>query len=398
MRVIGREWWIAAAILLVSRGAGAQKKPPQPEGVKLLAKVTPDQGFVDDVFAFDGPAGRLALVRADAAAYAELEVLDLAQGGKSLARFDLARITTSPVRIAFVLDGSKLLVTGRGAAGDKVTAFLVDLGGKVLRKWGPATDVVTARLGAEYGDAVTVFNTRSTGKGITYEVAAYRLDGGKAIGKKRTLAADPEGFVKAIDMTILYWQEGYTRLVGRKKGAYDKLKDQRMNDSEAVYDLLDGSVARNTPIGDIIAWTKLVKLRTERSNQPSFLIVTEDLKWVEWVTAEDKRVPLELAEPFHRYDPRSLVQEPGPDGRLYFSLTIDPVNAEAVARKVADAEIVDLYVVDPAAAKARRLARLPRADRPFAWREASGRWAVLRKHKGFDRGGTDLEIYELLTP
>jgi translation elongation factor P/translation initiation factor 5A len=263
----------------------------------------------------------------------------------------------------------------------------------VVRKWGPALDVALAMVdGAE---ALVVFDRKPGRKGeSTYEVSAHRLDTGKAI-KKQKIVADVNGFVKKLDMQILYWMDGYTTLVGRKRGQYDKVMDQRMNDSEAVYSLLDGRFVSNQPMKDLIEWTKLVKLRTAQQNARTILHVTEDLKGLELVTAEGKRVPVEVAEKFFKYDSKSLIAEVGRDGKVYFTLTIDPVNPEALGRKVADPEIIDLYVVEATGGKAKRLARLPRNERRFAWHAARDRWAVLRKHKGIDRGGTELEIYEL---
>ena len=46
--------------------------------------------------------------------------------------------------------------------------------------------------------------------------------------------------------------------------------------------------------------------------------------------------------------------------------------------------------------KTERLARLPQNDREFTWAVAGGRWAVLRKHKGYGRGGPELELYDLV--
>ena len=206
---------LAASLIGVLAGsAAAQKKPFKPEGVKLLTRVAAEKGFVDDAFAFDGAGGRIAVVRGDAASFAEVEVLDLEQKGQRLARFDLSAATTNPLRMAFVLDGYKLIVVAR-EANEKVSAALVGFDGKVVRKWGPAVDVALTMVdGAE---ALVVFDRKPGKKGeSTYEVSAHRLDSGKAI-KKQKIVADVNGFVKKLDMQILYWMDGYTTLVGRKR-------------------------------------------------------------------------------------------------------------------------------------------------------------------------------------
>ncbi len=385
----------AATIVLTTVSAQAQvKRVAPPVGVKPLSTVHPEQGFVEDAYAFDGSGGRLALVRADASAYAELEIIDLAQGGASLAKFDISPATTWVTSVAFVLDGNQIFFTGKTADEARVTGFVYDLAGKQKRKFGPATDVTLTDVNGT--PAVAVYNAIARKDGVTHEVSLFRLADGKPLSKKRVLKADVDGFVKPLDLRILYFKNGYAQIVGIKKGAYDKLKDQRLNDNEALYDVNEGKVLRATPIGDLVAYSKLLKLRQLSPNRAVFAVVGDDGRGVDVLTAEDKIVRLETTLSFEHYDPKSLQQQLGRDGKLYFSLTIDPVNPPAVAAKKADPVHIDLYVFDPATSKTERLARLPQNERDFTWAVAGGRWAVLRKHKGYGRGGPDLELYDLV--
>jgi hypothetical protein len=403
---VSKAFLCATALLTVpawaGSGKGADKGPvakiAKPEGVKALTTIhaAADKGFVEDAYAFDGSGGRLAIVRADASSFAEVEVVDLSQNGASLAKFDISAFTTWVVKVEFVLDGSKLLVFGKTAGEERVAVALYDLTGKKLRELGPATDVALADVNGT--PAIAVWDDITRADGHTYEIAVFKLADGKPLGKKRTLKADVDGFVKELDMRVLYWRGGYTQVVGLKKGAYDKTKDQRLNDSEAIYDVVEGKIIRNTAIKDLVDYTKLVKLRAEHPNQAQFLMLAADAKSLELVTKDDKRVLVATKElPFNHYDPGSLRWQQGRDGKIYFSLTIDPVNADAVAAKKADPEHIDLFMLDPATGKAARLARIPLSARPFSWSMVGGRWAVLRKHKGQGRGGPDLEIFELIT-
>ena len=372
--------------------AFAQKKPPDPVGVKLLTKIHPERGYVDEAFAFDGPGGRVAYLNTDGAGFAVLDVWDLERGANA-AHVDVSSSLSSATLLRFVEGGAKVILVGPAPTEGKKLAVLVDLLGKVVRKWGPVTDFALVDLAD--AEALVAFDQKSAGSGSAISVEAFRLDNGKQILKRTKLAVDAQGFVKAINLQIKYWRHGYTQAVGRKPGSYDKFKDQRMNDSEGTYDLLEDVLVRTNVPAELVPYTKLLALRTERNNQDSFLVVTEDLGGVDLVTVDDRRVGVKLDEPFFRYDPKSLAEEVGRDGKRYFSFTVDPVNPEAVARKVADPEFIDLYVLGAVAERAQRLARLPKSDRPFAWRIASGRWAVLRRHKGFSLGGPDLEVYEL---
>jgi hypothetical protein len=384
---------IALSLCVASAAHAQVKRVANPVGVKALSTVHPDAGFVEDAYAFDGSGGRLALVRADAASLAEIEVLDLNQGGASLARFDISKATTWVTQVAFVSGGNEIFLVGKTADEARVTGFLFDLAGKQKRKFGPATDVVLTEVD---GKPVVALYTQTQRKdGVTHDIALVRLADGKPAAKKRSLKADVDGNVKALDLRVLYFKAGYTQVVGVQKGAYDKVKDQRLNDNEAIYDVADGKVIRAQPIGDLVAYSQALKLRMAHPGAGTFVVVSENGKGLDLVTADDKVERLEPSLSFDHYDPKSLQQQLGRDGKLYFTLTIDPVNPEAVNAKKADAVHVDLYVVDPSTHKPTRLARLPQNERELTWTVAGGRWAVLRKHKGYGRGGPDLELYDL---
>jgi hypothetical protein len=273
-----------------------------------------------------------------------------------------------------------------------VTAWVLDFHGKKVAGFGPAADVALADGGAK----VAVWDAAPRkGGGTTYDVSVFPAGGGSALAH-RTLDADADGLISSIGISVIYWRNGYTQIVGRKQGAYDKFKDQRMNDSEGIYDVVGGVLARDTVLTDVIGWTKLMKVRQGR-NAATFVNVSEDLGKLLLVTPDNKELAVGLAETMDKYDPKSLQQEVGVDGKLYVSLTIDPYNAAAVDRKVADPELVDLYTVDTTSGQATRIARLPKDGREFSWRVAAGRLAFLRRHKGYDRGGPDLEIYDLVS-
>jgi hypothetical protein len=394
MRALNGFSWSVATLLVLTSVASAQvKREAPPVGVKPLSTVHPDEGFVEDAYAFDGSGGRLALVRADASSVAELQILDLTQNGAVLARFDISPATTWVTSVAFVEGGTQIFFTGKTADEARVTGFVYETSGKQKRKFGPATDVA---LGDVNGTpVVAVYNQIAKKDGVTHEVALYRLADGKPLGRKRTLVADNDGFVKALDLRVLYFRNGYTQLIGQQKGAYDKIKDQRLNDNEAIYDVAEGKVLRASPIGDLVAYAKLLALKQKAAGRAAYAVVGDDGRGLDVVTRDDKITRLETTLSFDHYDPKSLQQQVGRDGKLYFTLTIDPVNPAAVNAKKADPVHIDLYAYDPAAGKTERLARLPQNDREFTWAVAGGRWAVLRKHKGYGRGGPELELYDL---
>jgi hypothetical protein len=109
----------------------------------------------------------------------------------------------------------------------------------------------------------------------------------------------------------------------------------------------------------------------------------------------DAERDIKLARNIWLYDPAAYAFQVLDAGRLLLSATVDPVNPEAVARKKADPDVIDFYLVDRHSGEARRVLQLDGKGRPSGWRAGGGRLALLRKSKGFDRGGVALEVYPL---
>jgi hypothetical protein len=232
-------------------------------------------------------------------------------------------------------------------------------------------------------------------------VAAFAPGDGRSLGKKtlvadkaglfRDRAAGPDGF------KVVYWFDDFLRLVGQKKGEYDKKNDVRRPDRTMLWDVLRAKPVDEHEIGDVVEWVREQKDRVRHPHTAAFAQYSEDLKTLELITPDAKRRTLELARLLFKYEPKTLLQQLGPEPhRLYFSLTVDPVNWEAVQHKHAETDVFDLYVVDTQTGKPQRvLSGLSANKRTLAWTAAGGRCAILRKHKGFDRGGLELEVYEL---
>ena len=96
-----------------------------------------------------------------------------------------------------------------------------------------------------------------------------------------------------------------------------------------------------------------------------------------------------------KYDPATLAWQPLDDKRAAVSLTIDPVNPDAVNRKKADPDDIDLYEVDRQTYAVHPLLRIAGEGRRSSWQLAGNRALLLRKGKGFDRGGVALELFDI---
>lgn len=393
--------------LIIATAGPVRAQPPKvPKlvGMTQVKTIQPTTGFIDDPFAFDGAGGRLLYVNADAGYLAELAVIDLSQGAVQLSKVDISKFTTTPTAVRFVDQG--FFVVSRASPTDKATAALLDGSGKVLRKFGPATDIA---LSSRDGQRVVVLYNRSekkagkrsrAGAQITHTIEVVSLDKGRRIGKKAALVADDKGRVAKLDFRINHFEREYTRVVGIKGGTWDAKQNQRSPDHEAWYDAVTGVFEKRIEIADVMTHAYLMRARAGHQNQQEFLAVAEDLSSLDIVDHE-KRQPIELAQPFGHYDPKSLVYQPTDDGLFVFSLTIDPVNKEAVARKRADPEYLDLYVYRSGDTKARRLARYLMDDkkkRTISWRATEEYWILVPRLIGFSRGGKELQIYRIERP
>jgi hypothetical protein len=395
---------VVGLVVSLAAPAAAQPKrrykPGDVKDAKLVETIKPLKGFVDDGVVFDGAGGRLVYINSDSGTMSTLKVLDIGQKFAEIRTIDLSSFTTTPTRVELVPGSESIYVAYRVGSGDDATiaAALVDSNGKVKRKFGPATDV---RLTTYEGDLVVVtydVARKRTKKGevqMSHTVEVRALESGKRVGKKVTMLADDSGYVKKLDFKLQYWQDDYLTAVGIKGGQWDRKQDQRSPDSAGRYDIVQRLFAKRRLIKDVTEHALRVQIRAEHPNEASFLRVTNDLTAVQWVTEAGEIADVEFAEPFHHYDPKSLRYQLAADGGMYFSLTIDPVNPDAVGRKKADPKWLDLYRVAPGKTKAKRLARLLVGKRDVEWVASAEHWAVLQKHVGFSRGGTELDVYKL---
>ncbi len=388
-----------------SLGQTRKAKDRKPQDATLLHTLTPVRGFVDTPVSLDAAGGRLLYVNTDAAELCELVVWDL--GGKTeLMRIDLKPFTTSPLAVQDVVDGEHFLVMAKGPAEGTVAAAVLDQKGTVTRTFGPATDIVRTQYDGE--DALGVYLREEVAakkkKGspvVRHTVEVFALRTGKRLGKRAVITTDPDGRSQKLDFKINHWLLGYTRAVGIKGGEYDKKEDQRSPNVEAWYDAPRATFARKIPIADVVEHTKRMQVLAQHPNESTFVAIAPDLSGLVLYADGAGPTPLELAEPFRHYLHTSFLPQPAQPGQpLFFTLEIDPVHPDAVERKRAEEKWLDLYMLTPGTKRAERVARLPLDDdQPgYRWRARSGRWVMVPRHVGFERGGASLLIYETRTP
>jgi hypothetical protein len=236
---------------------------------------------------------------------------------------------------------------------------------------------------------------------VTYTIGAYRADDLSPIGGPRTYRVDAGGELGAANLRVIGFYDGYTKILGERAGGHAGSDDRHAGGQRpprrVVFDALAGKIIDEREIADAAGWALAAKLRAANPDRTVFVEVNADRTGVELVDAAGKRTPLATAVPFRLYDAATIQQqegETGARGSLYFSLAIDPVNPDAIARRRADVPYLDLYAVDVAARTCALRGRIL-LSRPVAWRAGHGRLAVLKKLKGASRGGDELDLYDL---
>jgi hypothetical protein len=135
-------------------------------------------------------------------------------------------------------------------------------------------------------------------------------------------------------------------------------------------------------------------VRRDQPNQPVIARFSDDRKkllFVDVITEYEVVLPRQL----WKYDVTTLAWQTLDEKRAAVSLTVDPVNPDAVNRKKADPDEIDLYEVNRQTHAARPLLHVPGEGRRSTWQLVGNRLLLLRKGKGFDRGGVALELFDV---
>lgn len=418
--------WVLALVLLLASGRPQAQQAPTPPPSKLpspaAAPLPPsvpggdavqsrffikaEKGFIDDPFDLAPEAGVLAVLLTDAASFARVDLVDLATGKpkSTIGIGDPQRLFERVV----VADGNAgVVLISRDAGTGRRSAQYYDIEGKAAGILGPVDEIGVVR---EKGQRVLVVLTRATGKDAdTFKVRRHAVRGLAGLGKQNTFTLTKGGDLRRPPLKLAAWQKGFSEIVGLEPGSYDKQRDFRLPDRGAILDTQSGEITWRADVGDVVAWAAATQLRKKLPGRGLFAMFSPDTQVFDLVDFQGRRGAIQLPVPLRYYDPSTLQeQEDFAGGSLLFSLAVDPLHAEALARRKKDTAFLDLYWARPSASRTsgptgkapldvaiERLLRAPMDDRPATWMAAGGHAAVLRKHKNFSRGGNLLEVYLL---
>ncbi len=380
-------------VIAVASTASAQPRQTAPALVNVteVVKLAPASGFIDAPVAHDDQ--RIAYVVTDAATKAELHVVALATHQDTVV--DIAAVAMHPV--ALELAGNRALVVTLVDQGQQ-SAAMIELAangkkpaGSVVYKLGPATNITVIQRDGKR--VVAVHRTSEVKDAVRHEVSLFALETGNRIATGRPLDVDANNASKPLDFRINHWSDGMTRAHGLKGGEWDKKENQRTPDVEATYDLVTGRFTDRHPIEDLFEQRKRYQALADANGQLDFLRMTWDNSAVQLWRA-GKPHPLELDQALQQYDPKSLQGIVAADGTAWFALKVDPVNPEAVARKKADPEYLDIFHAG-SDGKAVRKARVLATGLRHRFGLVGDRFWLLERSNSFDRGGRNLTVYQI---
>ncbi|HEY6033667.1 MAG TPA: hypothetical protein VIV58_05385 [Kofleriaceae bacterium] len=402
--------------------AGAAPKPNVPAlvGVTALERFQAPTGFIDDAIAFDDT--RFAYVVADGSDKAELHVLGVvpvlpapvtkpgagAGSGSGSgsnpfeAVVDLAPITLHPLTVKLM--GPRVFVTGLDANNAQVAALVELATSKPVYKLGPATHITVITRDGKPRVAVH----RVTG--TKHEVELDAIETGKRVATGHALELDATDTNKPLDFKVNHWSDGWTKAYGIKGGEWDRKENQRSPDAEATYDLIAGKLVDKHPIADLFEQHKRFQVLEQAKADANVDFVRmswDNANVVAWRAGKAQN--LELDQPLGQYDPKSLQGVLEPDGTTWIALKVDPVNPDAVARKKADPEYVDIFKAGSdgkavregrvlATGTSLKLGVVTKSTSGTRGGRAEDRIWLLERSPGFDRGGKSLTVYKLAEP
>jgi len=407
--------------------AGAAPRPTVPAlvGAMEIERFQAPTGFIDDAIAFDDT--RFAYVVADGAQKCELNVIGPAatptgpaatpttpapaagSGSGSGATptsnglvVDLAPITLHPLTLKLM--GPRVFVTGLDANNAQVAALVELSTGKPVYKLGPAKNITVITRDGKPRVAVH----RVTG--TKHEVELDAIETGKRVAAGHALELDASDTSKALELEVNHWSDGWTKAYGIKGGEWDRKENQRSPDVEATYDLIAGKLIDKHPIADLFEQRKRFQVLEQAKADAKLDFVRmswDNANVVAWRAGKAQNI--ELDQTLGQYDPKSLQGVLESDGTTWIALKVDPVNPDAVARKKADPEYVDIFKAGSdgkAVRKVRVLATgamlklgvLPKSTAAARGGRPEDLLWLLERSPGFDRGGKALMIYKLTEP
>lgn len=363
------------AALCTSMSVRAAHAEPDPAPT---ATVTASKGFLANAFAINSMGTKLAYVQVETNRLAPRTItLKIASlpGGTDEATLPAVPM---PQQLHWVSPDRVLLIE---AVGRQQRAWSIPVAGPMPQTSIGPFDHISLIDVAGTPTIVTYTRTKLP-KVTTHGVASFAADDLRPL--KTAVLTEASGRVDHPDGKIwpLWWSDGWSALVGRRAGPYDKAENIRLPHQLVRLDVLAGSVtASELPIDG--AFARVTAEHRVRSGQGTFVFRRNN---VFTLVVEGNARPLTVARPASAYYAGSLHDQMIGGTKLLFSTTS--------RRRPKDPDGIEFYVVDVTAGQPTKLMVLPGKRKFVEWDAAGGRIAVLRKRQGAP-GGPSIDIHDL---
>jgi hypothetical protein len=365
---------VAAALTLASASAGAA-----PE-MKQIARIAIGDGVLHEGIAFADGGGQFAYAETDGQGKTRLHVGP--PGGKS-ATTDITSFTPTPEKILFV-GGHWFVVANEGTR----RAAVIGAAGRIENQIGPFGDCFLSSVGGP--TFVTVTDKGQVKTGHAYAISAYKPTG--ALVGSRTVIIDGTGGLYGFDgLTFVAFTGGYRQALVKKAGRYEAKSDVRGGTQVAVLDILSGKVGPGRNLPNIPAFLHFAEKRAEKPGLEAFVRANDDANGLELVGPGEKQRPLALPAKYALYESGSLQQQSSAS-KLFFSLTVDPLNPDQVAAQKKGTRVLHLYEAAVGSAKATLLGGVPLGEtQSYAWAAGGNKLAVIKRTQA--SGGNEILIF-----
>ncbi len=341
-----------------------------------IATVTASKGFLANAFAINSMGTKLAYVQVEDKRVAPrtLKIASLPGGTEEAT---LAAVPM-PKQLHWVSPDRVLLIE---AVGKRHRAWSIPIAGPMPQTSIGPFDQISLIDVAGTPTIITYTRTKLP-KITTHGVASFAADDLRPL--KTAVVTEASGRVDHPDGMIwpLWWADGWSTLVGRRAGPYDKAENIRLPHQLVRFDVLAGSVtASELPIDG--AFARVTAEHRVRSGQNTFVFLRNNV--FKLVVGGNAR-PVTVARPASAYYLGSLHDQMIGKTELLFSLTS--------RRRPKDPDGIEFYVVDVTAGEPTKRLILSGKRKFVEWHAAGSRIALLRKRQGAP-GGPSIDIHDL---
>lgn len=367
--------------------------PPKPDTVSKSA------GYIDSHFALSPDGTHLACVHVLRQGSANLEIYTVSdKGARRRASVPIGKITMLPLRLRFSPDGNHVLMFWRAnaaALSGPLAGAVYGLNGQRVASI-PAFDDYRLRKDGGKWQLITYLPVNVRWQ-IDHQVTIYAFPQMRKLEHHR-LITDKSYRVAKPKMELVYFMDNYLKAVAKVAGHYDRAKDVRLPDKEAIYDLKAKKVISQQEIKEAVRWEQNKRFR-QKYNAFDPVVVLDGAPGrgkLELVRTDNNRVALTPSISLDRFRFDSLRQQLIGRDKIVMSLTVDPQNPITLKQRKSEPEVFHLFMFSlKGRTRLEKVFSLDSEKKVLFWSYAKNTLAVMRLHKNWTLGAGRIYIYRL---